>query len=132
MIRWGLLGLGRIAHKFADGVKVSQSGELYACGSRSEQRAREFSELHNIPNAYSTSDFLTLQKIAKQKGLFLMEGMWNRFNPVFRELSELKQSGKIGSVDVLQSRFSFQASVGSEHRLWSKTLAGGTLWDIGA
>jgi predicted dehydrogenase len=41
-IKWGILGCGKIAHKFASDLALSDSGVLYACASRNEDQAREF------------------------------------------------------------------------------------------
>lgn len=41
-VRWGLLAASAIARAFARGVKVSQTGELVAVGSRSQEKARAF------------------------------------------------------------------------------------------
>lgn len=41
-IRWGILGTGAIAHKFAAGLRESNTGALVAIGSRSGQSARSF------------------------------------------------------------------------------------------
>ena len=37
-IRWGIIGPGNIAHKFADGLKESKAGELVAIASTNEGR----------------------------------------------------------------------------------------------
>jgi len=42
-IRWGILGAGRIAHKFAADLKLAEGAELIAVGSRSQQSAESFS-----------------------------------------------------------------------------------------
>jgi predicted dehydrogenase len=41
-IRWGILGLGRIARKFASDLKLVENCELVAIGSRSQQSADVF------------------------------------------------------------------------------------------
>src|SRR5437773_937364 len=43
-LKWGLLGTGAIARKFAKGLLESKTGALVAIGSRSEHSARKFAE----------------------------------------------------------------------------------------
>ena len=43
-IRWGILGPGSIAHKFAVGLQAIPEGELVAVGSRDQQRADAFAD----------------------------------------------------------------------------------------
>ncbi|WP_068545529.1 Gfo/Idh/MocA family protein [Thalassotalea crassostreae] len=57
-IRWGIIGLGSIAHKFAsDLIKVTGS-ELYAVASRSADKAQAFSNQYNASIAYSSYEQL--------------------------------------------------------------------------
>jgi len=53
-IRWGILGAGSIARKFAAGLKVVAGSELLAVGSRSIDKARDFAVEFNIPKAYGS------------------------------------------------------------------------------
>jgi predicted dehydrogenase len=53
-IRWGILGLGNIAHKFALGLQVLPEAELYAVGSRSQQKADAFAYTYNVPRAFGS------------------------------------------------------------------------------
>src|SRR5450432_4290756 len=50
MIRWGILGCGRIARKFASDLKLVETAELVACGARhalsADAFAHEFSVKH--------------------------------------------------------------------------------------
>src|SRR5258708_20881500 len=43
-IRWGILGTGRIAHKFASDLKYVEDAALIAVGSRSQQPADDFAK----------------------------------------------------------------------------------------
>jgi predicted dehydrogenase/aryl-alcohol dehydrogenase-like predicted oxidoreductase len=52
-LSWGILGTGRIAGIFANGVKQSQTGTLAAVGSRSQAAADTFGETWHIPHRYS-------------------------------------------------------------------------------
>lgn len=58
-IRWGILGPGSIAHKFADGLKALPDAELIAVGSRSMEKANKFGDEYNIAKRYgSYEDFV--------------------------------------------------------------------------
>lgn len=56
-IKWGIIGLGSIAHEFA-GVFQSDRAELVAVGSRSKEKAAAFAKEYNVPNAYSSYEEL--------------------------------------------------------------------------
>jgi len=53
-IRWGILGAGNIARKFATGLQVVAGSELFAVGSRSIDKAQNFAKEFNIPKAYGS------------------------------------------------------------------------------
>ena len=53
-IRWGILGPGNIARKFAIGLSALPDAELTAVGSRSVEKAAEFARDFNIPNKHSS------------------------------------------------------------------------------
>lgn len=57
-VRWGILGAGSIAHKFATGFGGVEDGELYAVGSRSLEKANEFADKFNIPKRYGSYEEL--------------------------------------------------------------------------
>ncbi len=48
-IRWGILGTGFIAGKFAEGLAVLPDAELVAIGSRTAAAANAFAERFNVP-----------------------------------------------------------------------------------
>jgi len=57
-LRWGILGSGRIAGIFAQGVARSQAGALVAVGSRDEAKARDFATRFSIPTAHGSYEAL--------------------------------------------------------------------------
>jgi len=57
-IKWGILGLGKIANKFAEGLNSVENAELYAVASRDSEKAKEFSKIHNSKVAYGSYDEL--------------------------------------------------------------------------
>ncbi|KAA0129587.1 Gfo/Idh/MocA family oxidoreductase [Chryseobacterium sp. SN22] len=57
-IRWGILGTGTIAHKFASDLKRVENAELVAAGSRSLQSAEVFCGEFNIPLSFGSYEAL--------------------------------------------------------------------------
>lgn len=57
-IRWGIIGLGNIAHKFATDLTTVKNAELVAVASRNQQKANEFAKKHNSKKAYSSYEEL--------------------------------------------------------------------------
>jgi len=51
-IKWGIVGPGNIANKFAVAVKNIKGAELTAVASRSAEKGKEFADRHNIPNVF--------------------------------------------------------------------------------
>src|SRR6266446_2008555 len=57
-LKWGILGTGKIAKKFAAGLAESRSGELAAVGSRSGATARAFADEFNISRSHASYEGL--------------------------------------------------------------------------
>lgn len=53
-IKWGIVGTGNIARKFAEAVQLSGVAELLAVGSRTQLRAEQFGQQFEIPNRYGS------------------------------------------------------------------------------
>jgi predicted dehydrogenase len=51
-LRWGILGLGGIAGRFAESLPRSRTGRLQAVASRSGEKAAEFARKHGAASAY--------------------------------------------------------------------------------
>ncbi len=57
-IRWGIIGLGGIAHKFATDLLTVEDSELYAVASRTQNKADDFSKKYNVTKAYGSYEDL--------------------------------------------------------------------------
>ena len=62
MIRWGILGCGKIARKFASDLKLVNNAELVACGARHELSAKTFAHEFNIKNVHVGYESLVADK----------------------------------------------------------------------
>jgi len=51
-IRWGIVGPGVIANKFAKAINNVECAELVAVASRSEKKGKDFAAEYNIPNVF--------------------------------------------------------------------------------
>ncbi|GAC1397211.1 MAG: aldo/keto reductase [Chloroflexota bacterium] len=57
-LRWGILGTGGIARTFAKGVAASETGSLWAVGSRTQEAADAFGEEFGAERRYGSYDAL--------------------------------------------------------------------------
>lgn len=57
-IRWGILGCGNIANKFAADLRLVREAELFAVASRDETRAKEFAEVYGATHVFTTYEDL--------------------------------------------------------------------------
>src|SRR3972149_10407564 len=55
---WGILGPGRIAHQFADGLKVIDDASLYTVASSKIERAKEFADEYGGAKIYNSYEAL--------------------------------------------------------------------------
>ena len=52
-IKWGIVGAGYIANKFAKAIKNVEGTELTAVVSRTEEKCRVFADAYDIPNVFT-------------------------------------------------------------------------------
>jgi len=57
-IRWGIMGLGNIAHKFAQDLLKIEDAELYAVASRTKEKAAEFASKYAVSHIYGSYEEL--------------------------------------------------------------------------
>ena len=58
IFRWGIIGPGSIAHKFATGLRALDDAQLVAVGSRSQDRADAFADTYDVPNRHASYEAL--------------------------------------------------------------------------
>ncbi|MGY5353376.1 Gfo/Idh/MocA family protein [Wenyingzhuangia sp. IMCC45467] len=63
-IKWGIIGLGNIAQKFAKDLATISEAELYAVASRSQEKSEKFAKDFNATMAYDS-----YQALAKDKNV---------------------------------------------------------------
>ena len=178
VIRWGILGLGNIAHKFASDLLKVNGCKLYGVASSREQTAEKFAKKFNVKNFYNNYQKLILDKeidiiyiaslnqdhykysiavlsnkkavlcekplainknqvqnlikCSKENKSFLMEALWTRFNPTFKQLLSWLKDDMIGPIRYINASFSFNGLKRSiDSRLFNPHKAGGSLLDIG-
>jgi predicted dehydrogenase len=61
-IRWGILGPGKIAQKFASAFEFVPEAQLIAIASRDENRATAFADTFHVPKIYSDYEQLVADK----------------------------------------------------------------------
>lgn len=68
---------------------------------------------------------------ARRRGLFLMEAMWMRCNPVIRRVQQLLATGELGSVTQVRADLGWYVDLPPTDRLLDPGLGGGALLDMG-
>ncbi len=79
-------------------------------------------------NAADARDVFTA---AAQAGVFAMEAMWMRMNPLIRRAQELIAEGAIGEVRAVRDEFGLGIAFDARHRLYELANGGGALLDLG-
>ncbi|PKV50956.1 putative dehydrogenase [Aquimarina sp. MAR_2010_214] len=59
VIKWGIIGCGKIAHKFANDLKSVPNAKLYAVASRNIKKAKEFGKKYQASTYYGSYEELS-------------------------------------------------------------------------
>lgn len=62
VIKWGILGLGKIAHKFATDLATVPNCQIYAVASRTEEKFQDFATKYGATKAYTSYEALAQDK----------------------------------------------------------------------
>lgn len=177
-IKWGIVGPGNIARKFAADLLRVKDAEISAVASRTVANAQKFALEYNIPNVFGSyeelfasetvdivyiatphnfhknltieamesrihvlcekplgihrNEVLEMVASAKKNEVFLMEGLWSRFNPSVQKVKKIAEEGTIGDITYLHADFAFYGlNRGLDSRLLNPNLASGSVLDIG-
>ena len=83
------------------------------------------------PIAVTYEDACEMIRVAKEKEVYLLDGLWTTFNPVVRQALDLVNEGRIGKVRSLSASFCIYKEYDPEARHFNPALGGGSLLDIG-
>lgn len=62
LIRWGILGAGKIANKFASDLRLVEDAKLVAIGSQDKLKGEQFAKTHDIPIVFNSYETLVSSK----------------------------------------------------------------------
>ena len=176
-IRWGILGAGGIAAKFAADLSRVPGNTLGAVGARQADRAEAFAARFGAPRSYGSyreladdpdldvlyiatthpghhdqalmaieagkavliekpvclnaADACEVFAAADAAGVFAMEAMWMRTNPLIRKAQELVAGSAIGDLVSVQVEMGLGLPFDPAHRLYDLANGGGALLDLG-
>lgn len=74
---------------------------------------------------------VNLFELSNRTNTLLMEAMWTKFLPAWRQVYQWISDKKIGDIQLIQSNFGFKAKFDIDDRLFNRALGGGSLLDIG-
>ena len=177
VIRWGIVGPGRIAESVIPDFAHVEDAEVVAVASRSEERAHAFADKHGVARAYggyggilgdeevdalyiatphpqheaialaaiAAGKAVLVEKsftatvagaervvdLARREGVFAMEAMWTRFQPVLVKIRELVADGAIGEVRQVQADLGVDRPYDPTDRLFDLAQGGGAMLDLG-
>jgi predicted dehydrogenase len=69
VINWGIIGLGKIAHKFSQDLIKVEDTKLYAVASRNQNKANDFATKYTVEKAYG--DYESLAKDPKIDAVYI-------------------------------------------------------------
>jgi predicted dehydrogenase len=83
------------------------------------------------PMSVNTAEVEIMIREARKYGLFLMEALWPPFQPSYLKAEEIINSGRMGRLLHMRSRFAFLSPYDPGLRTYDLALGGGALLDVG-
>ena len=83
------------------------------------------------PIGLNGSDLEPLMTLAKERGLFLMEGMWMKCLPTFRKAKQWLEDGRIGNLELVRVDFYKREFIDTDLAIFNEKEGGGVLGDFG-
>ena len=83
------------------------------------------------PFAMDAEEVAEMIAVAKANNVLLMEALWTYFLPHYQYVLKALNENKFGKLIKLEADFGFYRAFDDSHRLFNKSLGGGSLLDIG-
>ena len=83
------------------------------------------------PIGLKGSELEPLMALARERGLFLMEGMWMKCLPTFRKAKQWLEDGRIGKLELVRVDFYKRERVDTDRAVFNEKAGGGVLGDFG-
>jgi len=118
---------------FADPeVNIVYIGTIHTEHASGARRALEAGKhcLVEKPISMTGAQAVELQKLAKEKNLFLMEGLWTRTFPLVDKLREVLTSGLLGEIRGVKADLTIPIPETAQ-RNWDPQQGGGAMLDLG-
>ena len=119
-----------LSDKEVEGVYIAAPNNLHAELTRKCLLAGKH-VLCEKPFTTNAEEAKELYELAKEKGLFLMEGFWIRFLPLYEKLLSIISSKTYGELRHVRCEYGFIAKGARRERKFLSELGGGALLDIG-
>jgi len=82
------------------------------------------------PLGLNVSETEAMFASASQSGRLLVEAVWGRWHPRFARMVEIVASGAIGTIEHIETAFTFSSEMADNYRL-NPLMGGGALLDVG-
>lgn len=83
------------------------------------------------PAAMNRWEAMAVLEVVREHDVFFMEAFMYRCHPQTAKIREIIQSGTLGRIALVEAAFAFRAEFNPESRLFSHTLGGGAILDVG-
>ena len=131
-------GIPRAHGSYADILTDPEVDVLYVATPHAQHAALALGALHAgkallVEKSFTatTAGAAEVTALAQETGVFVMEAMWTRFQPVVVALRELIADGAIGEVRSVQADLGVSREYDPADRLFDLGLGGGALLDLG-
>jgi predicted dehydrogenase len=131
-------GIGRAHGSYAEILADREVDVLYIATPHAQHHSLALRALHAgkallVEKSFTatTTGAAEVIALARATGLFVMEGMWTRFQPAVVAMRELIADGAIGEVRSVQADLGVAREYDPTDRLFALELGGGALLDLG-
>lgn len=131
-------GIGRVHDSYRAIVEDDGVDVLYVATPHPQHRAVTLAAIRAgravlVEKAFTVTPAATREivDLARERGVFVMEAMWTRFQPAIVRLRELVADGAIGEVQSVQADLGAQHNTDPADRFYNPDVGGGALFDVG-